>query len=173
MAQGNLRTRLYPLSILLGALALTAPAAAPQGSSAKPEFSEQVIFPEETHAWYRIPSLVTSKNGVLLAFAERRIGTAHDYGHDSEQCLRRSFDNGKTWGPIQTILSEKHLDPDSGPVVVDYVTGRIFRTFKWVSSAVRSAEWDTEHPEEMKKMGTPPTRSTATTTAPRGRSRAT
>jgi sialidase-1 len=89
----------------------------------------------------------------VLAFAERRIGTAHDYGHDSESVLRRSFDSGKTWGPIQTLISEKHLDPDSGPVVVDYETGRIFRFFKWVSSSVRSAEWDTEHPEEMKKMG--------------------
>ena len=38
-------------------------------------------------------------------------------------------------------------------MVVDYETGRIFRTFKWVSSSVRSAEWDTEHPEEMKALG--------------------
>jgi sialidase-1 len=123
-------------------------------SRAEPvEFTNQILFPEEPHAWYRIPSLVISKSGTVLAFAERRIGTAHDYGHDSESVLRRSFDGGKTWGPMQTIISEKHLDPDSGPVVVDYQTGRIFRFFKWVSSAARSAEWDTEHPEEMKKMG--------------------
>ena len=124
-----------------------------RGSAAEPEFTNQILFPEEPHAWYRIPSLVIAKSGVVLAFAERRIGTAHDYGHDSESVLRRSFDSGKTWGPIQTIISEKHLDPDSGPVVVDYQTGRIFRFFKWVSSSVRSAQWDTEHPEEMKKLG--------------------
>jgi sialidase-1 len=118
-----------------------------------PAFTNQVLFPEEPHAWYRIPSLVISKQGTVLAFAERRIGTAHDYGHDSESVLRRSFDGGKTWGPMQTLISEKHLDPDSGPVVVDYQTGRIFRFFKWVSSAARSAQWDTEHPEEMKRMG--------------------
>ena len=96
---------------------------------------------------------MVAKSGVVLAFAERRIGTSHDYGRDGESVLRRSFDHGKTWGPIQTLISRKHLDPDSGPVVVDYQTGRIFRTFKWVSSSVRSAEWDTEHPEEMKALG--------------------
>jgi sialidase-1 len=118
-----------------------------------PFLDDQVLFPEEPHAWYRIPSIVVAKSGVVLAFAERRLGTNHDWGHDSESVLRRSFDNGKTWGPIQTIISIKHLDPDSGPVVVDQQTGRIFRFFKWVSSAVRSPAQDTEAVEQMKQYG--------------------
>ncbi len=87
--------------------------------TAPPFLDDQVLFPEEPHAWYRIPSIVVAKSGVVLAFAERRLGTNHDWGHDSESVLRRSFDNGKTWQPMQTIISIKHLDPDSGPVVVD------------------------------------------------------
>jgi sialidase-1 len=90
---------------------------------------------------------------VVLAFAERRIGTNHDWGHDSESVLRRSFDHGKTWQPIQVLISIKHLDPDSGPVIVDRETGRIFRFFKWVSSAVRSPAQDTEAVEQMKQYG--------------------
>src|SRR5688572_9404335 len=114
----------------------------PVAETAPPFLDDQVLFPEEPHAWYRIPSIVVAKSGVVLAFAERRLGTNHDWGHDSESVLRRSFDNGKTWQPIQTIISIKHLDPDSGPVIVDYETGRIFRFFKWVSSAVRSPAQD-------------------------------
>jgi sialidase-1 len=121
--------------------------------AAKPFLEDMILFPEEPHAWYRIPSLVVARSGVVLAFAERRLGTNHDWGHDSESVLRRSFDHGRTWEPIQTIVSIKHLDPDSGPVVVDYTTGRIFRFFKWVSSAARSPAFDTENPEEMKRLG--------------------
>jgi sialidase-1 len=114
---------------------------------------DQVLFPEEPHAWYRIPSIVVAKSGVVLAFAERRLGTNHDWGHDSESVLRRSFDHGKTWQPIQVLISIKHLDPDSGPVIVDYETGRIYRFFKWVSSAVRSPAQDTEAVEQSRQLG--------------------
>jgi sialidase-1 len=125
----------------------------PAAETAPPFLDDQVLFPEEPHAWYRIPSIVVAKSGVVLAFAERRLGTNHDWGHDSESVLRRSFDHGKTWQPIQTIISVKHLDPDSGPVIVDHQTGRIFRFFKWVSSAVRSPAQDTEAVEQMKQYG--------------------
>jgi sialidase-1 len=136
---------------LLAPVATTRPVHAADATT--PFLQQSILFPPEPHSWYRIPSIVVARSGVVLAFAERRIGTSHDYGRDGESVLRRSFDHGKTWGPIQTIVSRKHLDPDSGPAVVDYETGRIFRTFKWVSSGVRSAEWDTEHPEEMKALG--------------------
>jgi sialidase-1 len=136
------------------AAGVTAATAGTADEAAKPAlFETAVLFPPEPHSWFRIPSIVVARSGVVLAFAERRIGTHHDYGRDGESVLRRSFDHGKTWGPIQVLVSVKHLDPDSGPAVVDYQTGRIFRFFKWVSSSVRSAEWDTEHPEEMKQLG--------------------
>jgi len=155
--------RFVPIGLLLATMSPAEPAraAAPSPAAtadlstdaAGPLFRESILFPPEPHSWYRIPSIVVARSGVVLAFAERRIGTSHDYGRDGESVLRRSLDHGKTWGPIETIISQKHLDPDSGPAVVDYQTGRIFRTFKWVSSSVRSAEWDTEHPEEMKALG--------------------
>jgi sialidase-1 len=139
-----------------GRAAAPGPAASsmyPVAETSPPFLDDQVLFPEEPHAWYRIPSIVVARSGVVLAFAERRLGTNHDWGHDSESVLRRSFDHGKTWQPIQTIISIKHLDPDSGPVIVDYQTGRIFRFFKWVSSAVRSPAQDTEAVEQMKQLG--------------------
>jgi hypothetical protein len=68
----------------------------PEAADSKPLFESSILFPEEPHAWCRIPSIVVSKNGVVLAFAERRIGSVDDYGHDSESVLRRSFDN-RSW----------------------------------------------------------------------------
>src|SRR5690349_23165919 len=51
---------------------------------------------------YRIPALIDTKKGTLLAFCEGRKNSAADSG-DIDLLLRRSFDGGKTWGPVQTI----------------------------------------------------------------------
>lgn len=50
---------------------------------------------------YRIPALVTAKNGDLLAFCERRFGLSDHAKNDI--VLRRSEDNGKTWTPLEII----------------------------------------------------------------------
>jgi sialidase-1 len=51
---------------------------------------------------YRIPALIATKKGTLLAFCEGRRNSAGDSG-DIDVLLRRSFDGGKTWGAVQTI----------------------------------------------------------------------
>src|ERR1017187_5938059 len=51
---------------------------------------------------YRIPALITTPKGTLLAFCEGRRNSASDTG-DIDMLLRRSFDNGKSWQPVQTI----------------------------------------------------------------------
>ena len=76
-----------------------------------PFLDDQVLFPEEPHAWYRIPSIVVAKSGVVLAFAERRIGTNHDWGHDSESSDRTVDTHIKT---LRTKLRE--VDPDADPI---------------------------------------------------------
>ncbi len=50
---------------------------------------------------YRIPSLVTAKNGDLLAFCERRFGFSDHAKNDI--VLRRSSDNGESWTSLQVI----------------------------------------------------------------------
>ena len=58
---------------------------------------------------FRIPSLVVSSSGTLLAFAERRIGL-HDHAQN-DIVMKRSLDNGKTWGNLQ-VLAEIPVDPE-------------------------------------------------------------
>ena len=53
------------------------------------------------YACYRIPAIVRTNAGTLLAFAEGRKGTCAD-NKDHDLVLRRSTDNGRTWTPAVT-----------------------------------------------------------------------
>lgn len=73
---------------------------------------------------FRIPSLITSNNGTLLAFADGRLNNHLDVPNRIDFYLRRSNDNGTTWGePI--VISKTEYGGDAC-VVVDRTTGRIF-----------------------------------------------
>lgn len=74
---------------------------------------------------YRIPALVTSKDGTLLAFAEGRVDHSGDHGN-LDVVLRRSTDGGKTWGDLIVVQDDgKHQCGNPAPVV-DFESGRIF-----------------------------------------------
>jgi len=77
-------------------------------------------------AVYRIPALVVTTKGTILAFAEAR-ASGYDWGH-IRIVVRRSEDDGKTWGPEIDTTNGKFPDSKVGnPVpVVDRDTGRIF-----------------------------------------------
>src|SRR5437763_16903819 len=51
---------------------------------------------------YRIPALITTAKGTLLAFCEGRKNSGSDTG-DIDVLLRRSFDKGKTWSTVRKI----------------------------------------------------------------------
>ncbi|GAB3941221.1 exo-alpha-sialidase [Kribbella albertanoniae] len=53
------------------------------------------------YACYRVPAIVRTTKGTLLAFAEGRQGNCLDNG-DHNLVLRRSTDNGRTWVPAVT-----------------------------------------------------------------------
>ncbi|GLY85582.1 sialidase family protein [Actinoallomurus iriomotensis] len=91
-----------------------------------PEFTEQVIFAQHTDGYYcfRIPAVIRANDGTLLAFAEGRVNSCGDSG-DIDLVLKRSTDGGRTWGPLQVVLSGD-TDTHGNPVpVVDRRTGRI------------------------------------------------
>lgn len=51
---------------------------------------------------YRIPGMVVTTNGTVLAYCEARRDSRADWG-EIEVHLRRSLDGGKTWLPVQHI----------------------------------------------------------------------
>lgn len=76
---------------------------------------------------YRIPALVQTARGTLIAIAEARTTTTSDCDY-KWLVFRRSTDNGTTWSPVEEIFG-KNLTRGAGAgnpaVVFDNVTGRV------------------------------------------------
>ncbi|QYN17930.1 sialidase family protein [Amycolatopsis sp. DSM 110486] len=104
-----------------------AQAAPVQSQLAVPQFDQQVLFnphQETGYACFRIPAIVRSTHGTLLAFAEGRRDNCGDTG-DIDLVLKRSTDGGQTWSPLQ-VVNPGGGDTHGNPVpIVDSRTGRI------------------------------------------------
>src|ERR1035437_2375283 len=57
------------------------------------------------YACYRIPAMVTTTNGTILAVSDGRVSNCGDIPNPLDLLLRRSFDNGQTWTPLQVIAN--------------------------------------------------------------------
>ena len=68
-------------------------------------FDALTLFENKTgeYACYRIPAIINTSNGTLLAFAEGRKLDCGDFGK-VDILLRRSNDGGKNWSPQKIIF---------------------------------------------------------------------
>ncbi|OQP54710.1 sialidase family protein [Niastella populi] len=73
---------------------------------------------------YRIPAIVTTNNGTLLAFCEGRRNNAADAG-DIDMLVKRSTDGGRTWSAQQVIWDDSANTCGNPCPVVDAETGAI------------------------------------------------
>ncbi|MDO0915469.1 sialidase family protein [Streptomyces sp. DT2A-34] len=81
----------------------------------------------EGYASFRIPAVVATSAGTLLAFCEGRVESAADHGQ-IDIVLKRSTDGGRTWGPLTVAADNNwHLAGNPAPVVLD--TGRILLVY--------------------------------------------
>ncbi|MGW3306646.1 exo-alpha-sialidase [Streptomyces sp. NPDC001073] len=128
----SLRARLR--STLTAALTLAALLMVPshahataQTTAPTPEFDQQVLFkaPQDAgYACFRIPAMVKTDDGTLLAFAEGRVLNCGDAA-DIDIVVKRSTDDGVTWSPLQ-VVNHGGGDTHGNPApVVDQRTGRI------------------------------------------------
>ncbi|MBE0677714.1 MAG: exo-alpha-sialidase [Bacteroidales bacterium] len=83
---------------------------------------------EGNHNNYRIPSVILTSRGSLLAFCEGR--EAGDAG-DIDLLLRRSTDNGLTWGSEIVVWDDAGNTCGNPCPVVDHATGRIWLFLTW------------------------------------------
>ena len=79
---------------------------------------------EGGYSTYRIPALITTAKGTLLAFCEGRRNSASDAG-DIDVLLRRSFDKGKSWSPVQVVADMSDDTVGNPTPVVERSTGDI------------------------------------------------
>ena len=119
-------------SLLLPALQLTA---------IEPLFEKTDVFPPGLNdiTRYRIPGIVVTPKGTVLAYAEARKNSSSDWG-EIEIHLRRSMDGGKTWeagkpiahlgarlegNPHKKEGGEKEQTVNNPVAIVDRATGAI------------------------------------------------
>lgn len=90
------------------------------------------VFVSGTEGYHtcRIPSLLVTGKGALLAFAEGRKGGQGDSG-DIDLLLRRSTDRGQTWGPVQRLWSDGANTCGNPCAVLDRDTGTVWLLMTW------------------------------------------
>lgn len=79
---------------------------------------------------YRIPALIVTRDGTLLAFCEGRRNGLGDAG-DIDLLMRRSTDHGETWSEPQVIWDDGPNTCGNPAPVVDYLSGHIFLLSTW------------------------------------------
>jgi sialidase-1 len=88
---------------------------------------------------YRIPAIITTLKGTLLAFAEGRKNGSSDTG-DIDLVMKRSDDNGKTWSELMVVWNDS-LNVCGNPAPVqDKITGDIFLLCTWNLSSDREPD---------------------------------
>lgn len=84
----------------------------------------------EGYKSFRIPAIVVTNQGTVLAFAEGRKKGSSDTG-DIDIVLKRSSDNGKTWGDLIVVWDNAENVCGNPAPVVDKTTGAIYLLSTW------------------------------------------
>lgn len=85
---------------------------------------------QDGYTCFRIPAIVQSKAGTLLAFAEARKNSCSDTGN-IDLVVKRSEDGGKTWSRIITVWDDGDNVCGNPSPIVDQETGRIILISCW------------------------------------------
>lgn len=85
---------------------------------------------ENGYKSFRIPAIISTNNGTLLAFAEARKNGASDKG-DIDLVVKRSSDNGSSWSEMMIVWDDADNTCGNPAPVVDRKTGRIVLLSTW------------------------------------------
>lgn len=99
--------------------------------STQPVFDSSIVFEpiEGQYASMRIPALVATQKGTLLAFCEGRVTSASDWS-DMDLLMRRSTDGGKTWSDFVVIAPREGKRPTSNATPIVDREGNIHLLFQ-------------------------------------------
>jgi sialidase-1 len=83
---------------------------------------------QDEYDTYRIPAVVTTARGTVLAFCEGRKNGASDYG-DIDLVVKRSADKGATWSAQLTIVDDGTMSCNNPTPIVDLKTNTVVLVF--------------------------------------------
>jgi sialidase-1 len=108
----------------------------------QPEFSDVFVAGADTYPSIRIPSVVVTKKGTALAFAEGR--AVHTDQAANDIILKRSSDQGRTWGALQLIHDDGANSLNNPTAVVEGQSGRVFLMYQRVPAHLKERSRDIE-----------------------------
>ncbi|HVJ07247.1 MAG TPA: sialidase family protein [Acidisarcina sp.] len=102
-------------------------------SSDRSFFAQEDLFNQgENHVHtYRIPALLETRKGVLLAVADARPDDNHDLPAHISLVIRRSFNHGKDWEPAHTLQAVKEGGVGDSSLLLDRSNGRVWCFFNY------------------------------------------
>ncbi len=94
------------------------------------EFQDLFVSGTEGYHTFRIPSLVVTQKGTVLAFVEGRREGSGDSG-DIDLLMRRSEDGGNSWKATALVWEDGPNVCGNPTVVVDEESGRVWLLMTW------------------------------------------
>lgn len=124
-----MKTNYWMTAVLMCAVAGAEPLAGPEvtGLLAK---TNVFLSGQDGYHTYRIPALIVTQRGTVLAFAEGRKNSGSDTG-DIDMQLKRSTDNGATWSAAQIVWDDGPNVCGNPCPVVDRDTGTVWLLMTW------------------------------------------
>jgi sialidase-1 len=116
------------IALIVISLLTAAFPASPAEQQPQPALVDVFVGGKDGYPAYRIPALITTLRGSLLAFAEGR-ASLRDHA-ENDIVLKRSSDGCKTWGPLQLIDEDGTNALNNPTAVVVRETGRVLLMYQ-------------------------------------------
>ena len=109
----------------------------------EPQFSDVFVAGEAGFSAIRIPSVVVAKNGTVLAFAEARSAPHADQAAN-KIILKRSTDDGRTWGALEVVAADGANSLNNPTSVVESDNGRVWLMYQRIPAHLKESSRQTE-----------------------------
>lgn len=110
-------------------------------ANAAPEFSAVFTAGEGGYRSIRIPSVVVTTQGTVLAFAEGRAVPSDQAENDL--VMKRSTDGGRSWSALRVIQDDGRHSLNNPTAVVERQSGRIFLMYQRIPGHLKEASRET------------------------------
>ena len=111
-------------------------------------FHRQIIFPQQPHAYYHVPSIAVAPDGGILAFCEERWRSPCDDTGECRIVMKKSMDGGDTWSELSHLHKKAGAKYHMGSVVTVPRSGSVLLMCGggWLKSLDNGDAWQKWRP---------------------------